>query len=55
MIWGLGWFGDFLYVWWRWRENSGEDAELLPFGALICWFGRIVEDFCVLSRVEDPL
>jgi hypothetical protein len=55
MIRGLEWFGDFLYVWWRWRECSEKDVELLLFGGLILWLGWIIEDFYVLSGIKDPL
>ena len=47
MIRGLGWFGDFLYVWWRWRECSKKDVEWLPFSGRNFRLGRIVKDIGV--------
>jgi len=48
-------FGDFLYVWWRWRGSNGKDVEWLPSSGRNFWLRRIVKDIGVRSRVKDFL
>ena len=44
MIWGLRWFGDFLYVWWRWSGCGCEDLKLLCLVELLYRLWWIVVD-----------